>query len=127
MRLVLHTSGLERTEELEALVERRLRYALDRYWPQLPSVHVSLSDLNGPRGGKDISCVVRTRLPGRGALVVRQTAADALEAVGNATRRAAHALGRRLRKRGERRRGRARGMRRRPRTRGVSAAAIGRR
>ena len=38
------------------LVERRIQYALNRFSSQVRTVQVTLSDVNGPKGGSDSLC-----------------------------------------------------------------------
>jgi len=55
---------------------------------------VSITDLNGPRGGRDKHCTVRVRARGVGIIVVRETTHDVYRSVDRGLRRAALVLAR---------------------------------
>jgi putative sigma-54 modulation protein len=96
MRLDIHHQGVEWSEEVRRHVERRLRFALERFEPRLMRAAVHVSDENGPRGGIDKRCRVLLRLRRHGELIVEVDDADLLAAVDRAADRAAHALVREL-------------------------------
>ena len=106
MRIETLTHGVELTPALEEHIDRRLRFALTRFGGQLRQVHLTLADVNGPRGGKDIHCKIRVDLDGRSDLVVREVQADPFAAVARAAERTSHALSRGMDRIHDRRRGR---------------------
>ena len=69
-------------------LERRARAALGPVATRVSSVGLALSDLNGPRGGADLRCVVTVDLLPSGSLRAEATHADLLSAVGRALARA---------------------------------------
>jgi len=69
-------------------LERRARAALGPVATRVSSVGLALSDLNGPRGGADLRCVVTVDLLPNGSLRAEATHADLLSAVGRALARA---------------------------------------
>lgn len=84
------------TEDLLALVERRVRYGLTRFAASVRDVHVTLDDLNGPRGGLDKVCRMRVRAGRRRLCIVEQRASSIEAAVSSAAARAARAVAREL-------------------------------
>ncbi len=94
----IHVRSLEvpLTDELLALVERRVRYGLTRFAASVHDVHVTLDDLNGPRGGVDKVCRLRVRTGRRKPCVVEQRATSIEAAVSSAAARAARAVAREL-------------------------------
>lgn len=106
MRLELRAEGLPLTEALREFVERKLRSALGRFGHRLRGVRVRLTDVNGPRGGADIHCVIHARLSPGGTLTIEEKRSDAFAAVAHASARAGRGLARRLERLQSRRRGR---------------------
>ena len=74
--------GVPRESETAKVVERRIEFALDRHAGAVRGVVATLSDENGPKGGKDKRCVLHVRLRTGGApVVVRALAESSVEAV----------------------------------------------
>ena len=94
MNIELRTRGFSLTPALKAFAERRLEFALDRASDRVARVRVTLSDVNGPRGGEDKRCRIEVRLRGGGSVRACATEADAYAAVGDAAHRAARSLSR---------------------------------
>lgn len=70
-----------------------------KLWPYTPSIHharLRLSDINGPRGGKDKECQICLDMGRNGAVVVTHHGFDWDEAVTGAVLSARVAVGRRL-------------------------------
>lgn len=80
------------------LARRRLEFALGRFAGRVRSLRVRLTDLNGPRGGRDKTCVVSVRLDRpRLVIVIEDTDADERVAISRAAERAARAVARAVR------------------------------
>lgn len=73
MQFYIRSSGIELTDALRSHAERRLRFALDRARDAIRTVRMTLSDVNGPRGGRDKRCIVRVCLPRHREVVVEDT------------------------------------------------------
>lgn len=69
-------------------LERRVRAALGPVAHRASSVTLGVSDINGPRGGADLRCVVSVDLAPRGSVRAEATDSDLLSAVGRALARA---------------------------------------
>lgn len=78
------------------VIERRIQYALNRFSTQVRTVQVTLSDVNGPKGGQDILCRFKVLLRKRGEVLVGDTDVSIESAVANVADRAARSLGRLL-------------------------------
>lgn len=78
------------------LAERRLRFALTRFEPQVARVLLVLRDVNGPRGGIDKACRLDVHLRDGNPLSISDADANALAAVSRVADRAGRAVGRRL-------------------------------
>jgi putative sigma-54 modulation protein len=102
MLLSVHGKGIALTPALRALVERRVRFALDRQDHRIRSVRVRLEDLNGPRGGVDKRCMIQVRGDRGWMLLAEHTAADLRAAVAGAADRLEQAMSRALERRRDR-------------------------
>ena len=96
MNIAIQSTGLVLTESLSAYVHRRLKTSLG--WALTRRLSVWLSDINGPRGGRDKRCTIRASLPGTPLVVVEHREADLYVAIDRAADRAARALTRRLKR-----------------------------
>lgn len=75
---------------LKEYIERRLNAALARARHRVGRIVVRLSDLNGPRGGRDKVCQVSIAMPGQPEVIVRKVQEDMYFAIDSAVSRAAH-------------------------------------
>ena len=96
MQMNIQSRDFALTEALRSYVERRLRFTLTRYEPALRRLQVHLSDVNGPRGGRDKCCRVRVALVAQPDVAVEDTENDMYHAVDRAVERAGRAVSRRL-------------------------------
>lgn len=80
-------------------LEKRTRAALGPMATRVSSVGLALSDINGPRGGADLRCVVTVDLVPTGSLRAEATHADLLSAVGRALARARREIAKATRER----------------------------
>jgi putative sigma-54 modulation protein len=79
-------------EEIEAIV----RTALGRHERRIARAAVRVADLNGPRGGRDLSCLIDVSMRPRGRLYIEETDVDLRGAVGQAAEAASVAVTRSL-------------------------------
>lgn len=108
MMIATNTHGFQLTDALREHVERRLRFAFDRGGQRIRRILVRLSDVNGPRGGKDKRCQLKLSLEQSPEVIIEETQSDLYAAVDRAARRAAVSVARRFsRKRAHRRDGSA--------------------
>lgn len=77
-------------------VERCLHYAFGRFSPQIRTIEVSLTDVNGPKGGDDLQCRMKVVLLRKGDLLVEGKGASVEAVVSETADRAALAVSRRL-------------------------------
>ncbi|WP_219909735.1 HPF/RaiA family ribosome-associated protein [Pseudoduganella armeniaca] len=98
MQIVIQSNGLELTDSLRAYVKRRLQFALG--WALTRRLVVWLSDINGPRGGRDKRCKIQVSLAnGRKSVLIEDTEEDLYAAIDRAAARADHAVARQLARR----------------------------
>ena len=63
MRFIIRTRGILPPDAAH-VAQQRLRFALGRFADRVRSLTVRLSDINGPRGGRDKRCTIAVRLAG---------------------------------------------------------------
>ena len=80
------------TSALRAYTEQRLATALGWARHHMRRLAVSLSDINGPRGGVDKRCKIQVQLGGGREVIIEDTEADLYAAIDRAADRADRAL-----------------------------------
>lgn len=95
MKIDIRTQGIELTEGLREHIERCLHFGLDWAQHDVRRVVVSLSDINGPRGGNDKHCRLHIPLSRMRDVVIREIAGDPRIGIARAVDRAARNLERR--------------------------------
>ncbi len=96
MRIVIQANGFVLTEALRMYTEQRMANALGWAGDRMRKLAVSLSDINGPRGGIDKRCKVQVQLGGGQEVVIEDTEADLYMAIDRAADRADRAVVRRV-------------------------------
>ena len=96
--------------DLLDLSQRRTRFVLRRLAWLVPQATVTMSDVNGPRGGIDKQCQVELKTDVAGTVVVSSVARDWRSALDKALARAARFVLRLLRRDAESRRVRQRAI-----------------
>jgi ribosomal subunit interface protein len=94
MNIAIQSNGLVLTESLRAYVYRRLQTSLG--WALTRRLAVWLSDINGPRGGRDKRCKIQISLDNGKTVVIEDTEEDMYAAIDRAADRADRALARQL-------------------------------
>jgi ribosome-associated translation inhibitor RaiA len=72
-------------------VRKKLSKSLSKA-PSLTEVVVTVSDINGPRGGEDKQCQLQFAVAGKGRFVIKDIKADMYHAIDSAVHRAEHAM-----------------------------------
>lgn len=89
--------GTHIPHEAATLLRRRLEFALGRFRPRLREVSARVSDVNGPRGGIDKSCVITMHLyRAAPSIVIEDVDSDPMVAIDRAADRAGRTLARAL-------------------------------
>ena len=97
MRLTIRTYGVI-SPDAAHVAQQRLLFALSRFASRVRSLTVRLSDVNGPRGGRDKRCAVAVQLAGSKRLIVVEDLEVELQAaIARAADRAARAVARTVR------------------------------
>ena len=84
------------TDAQSETLERRVQFALGRFASEVRTVQLTLTDVNGPKGGSDVLCRVKIDLKGSGDVKVSGTDVSAEVVVAGVVDRAARSLSRML-------------------------------
>ena len=98
MQFEIRGRDISISRELHEYIERRLRFALDRFATRIRQVRVTLGDLNGPRGGIDKCCKLAVSLDHSSTFVVESHASTAYSAIDCVADKATAHIGRRLKR-----------------------------
>lgn len=96
MNIAIQSNGLVLTDSLRDYVHRRLQTALG--WALTRRLAVWLSDINGPRGGRDKRCKIQISLDHGKTIIIEDTEEDMYAAIDLAAERADRALVRQMAK-----------------------------
>ena len=96
MKIAIRCSGFSLTSAIAGRVRKRLDFLLGRGFRRLRRVDVTLSDLNGPRGGVDKRCQIKISLDGLRPVVIEDVQSDLYTAIDRAAGRASRTVVRRM-------------------------------
>ena len=96
MKIGIQCRGFSLTSALAGRVRKRLDFLLGRRFNRLRRVDVTLSDLNGPRGGVDKRCLVKVSIDGLRPVVIEDIQSDLYMAIDRAAGRASGTVLRRM-------------------------------
>lgn len=96
MQLTIRSHGFPMTDSLRDYTERRLRFALSNATGNVNAVTVVLSDINGPRGGRDKCCRVRISAKDRQVMVIDDVEDNLYLAIDRAVDRSGRTVARKL-------------------------------
>ena len=71
----IRVDGVRITDDDREFIRRKLNDRFGRYGKSIERVSVRLRDVNGPKGGVDVSCTVKVVLGGQPSIVVENQAA----------------------------------------------------
>jgi ribosomal subunit interface protein len=98
MQLEIRGREISISQVLRDHIERRLRFALDRFANRVRQVRVKVGDLNGPRGGIDKCCKLAISLDRPSTIVLESHASNVYAAIDCVADKAATCIGRRLKR-----------------------------
>jgi ribosome hibernation promoting factor len=96
MQIDIQARNFSLTNALREYIQRRLGFALSTRDEYIQRVMVRLSDINGPRGGRDKCCHIQIVLPQLADVVIEDTELDMYVAIDRASDRAGRTVGRKL-------------------------------
>jgi putative sigma-54 modulation protein len=86
---------------LRRRIEKRLRFATDRFTRQIREIRVHLGDTNRSKGGTDKLCTVSAKFHDGDQIRVAQTSGSVMAALSGAARRLHQSLAQRIERRSE--------------------------
>jgi putative sigma-54 modulation protein len=104
MQVDIQALNFALTDALRHHIERRLAFALSARDEHIHRVTVRLTDINGPKGGRDMCCHIQVALKGLPDVVVKDTEADLHAAIDRAAERASRTVIRQLERKVDRER-----------------------
>ncbi|MCB1627377.1 MAG: HPF/RaiA family ribosome-associated protein [Xanthomonadales bacterium] len=104
MRIQLLSRVSVEDHDHDSLVQRQVRFLLDRFNRRLHALRIRLVDENGPKGGVDQRALVTAELVDGGQLHSEARSTEVMSALDHALRRLARQLAERSRKRARPRR-----------------------
>ena len=96
MKIKIQARDIALTSDLKAYVKRSIKYALGSRYDSIKHIIVTLSDINGPKGGEDKRCKVLIKLDGTKDIVIDDKQTHLHSAIDVATERASLAVTRRI-------------------------------
>ena len=96
MQIDIQALNFSLTDALRERVRRRMGFALGGKDENIQRVVVRLSDINGPKGGKDMCCQIRIVLEHMSDVVIKDVETDLYVAIDRAFDRAGRAVARQL-------------------------------
>jgi putative sigma-54 modulation protein len=96
MDIEIHGRHIELSETLKAHVERKLQFSLNRFEQHISKIHINLSDINGPKGGRDKQCTVQVHFAKMNEIVIKDTQASLSLAIDRTLQRAARSVARKV-------------------------------
>lgn len=99
MKLTIRTRHIVITSDTTAEIHRRLVQAFRRILPTIRAVDISITDINGPKGGADKQCRIRIRGRSIPTVVVEHVGMDTLATVSIAAERAEQVVLRKMARR----------------------------
>lgn len=96
MQIEIQARNFPLTHALSHHVKRRLNFALSTRYEQIQRIQVRLSDINGPRGGKDKCCHIQVALPQLADVIIEDTESNLYVAIDRAAERTSRTVARRL-------------------------------
>jgi putative sigma-54 modulation protein len=107
MQIQICSREVNISQGLQAYIERRIHFALERFAQRIRKIRVQLRDLNGPRGGEDKSCQLTIALAPAATLVIEGRSASAHAAIDSVVEKAANSIVRRIKRKERSRRTRS--------------------
>lgn len=94
MKVNVRFKGFPSSDSLAEHVTRKVHQHLSRFGNRLTAVEARLSDVNGPRGGRDKRCLLSAQVERSGTVHIEELNQDFYTAVDLALGRLAQAVGR---------------------------------
>lgn len=98
MKLNIHARKVQLSESARKYIEQRASFAFSRTRHVINSLSVTVTDINGPRGGKDKQCKIMIRADALPDIVVTEKQSSLGASINRALSRASQNLQQRLKR-----------------------------
>jgi len=92
MKLTIRSRHVHLTPDVLEQIRRRITLSFERISSRIRAIDVTITDVNGPRGGPDKQCRLRVRGRSIAGIVVEQIGSDPVATIGAVTERAERAV-----------------------------------
>ncbi len=96
MLIKIHTQGFTLSNAINVYVDEKIRLALGLYRGKIQRADVYLTDVNGPKGGKDMQCKINIKADGQPAVFAEYTAENLYDSISGCSQRIKRAVKRRF-------------------------------
>ena len=96
MHIEIHGLPVALSQTIQAHIEQTLQFSLNRFEQHISKVYISLSDVNGLRGGLDQQCTLQVVLTDTSDVVIKDTQTTLSLAVDRAIQRAGRSVARKV-------------------------------
>ncbi len=81
MNIKIQSRGFKLSEALYEHTHSKLYLTLGRYAERIRNIEVVLTDINGPKGGEDMRCIIKLRLNRFKSVALQETSSDMYDAI----------------------------------------------
>lgn len=88
MNIDLQARDFHLTSSIESQIRQKLKVVLNRFGHKIRNLRVVLSDVNGPKGGKDKRCAIKIEMHNLKTIVVDEVTSNMHESISRCSQRA---------------------------------------
>ncbi len=88
MNIEIQGINLSIDETVNQFIQRKVMFGLNKYEDAIRRIIIRLTDINGPKGGKDKCCHIQIVIPKVNDLIIEDTEVDIYKAINRAVERA---------------------------------------
>jgi putative sigma-54 modulation protein len=92
MNINLQARDFYLTDSLESQIRQKMKIILNRFDHKIRMTRVVLSDINGPKGGKDKRCTIKIEVHNFKTIVVDEVTENMYESISRCSQRAKRAI-----------------------------------
>ncbi|MBN7820060.1 hypothetical protein [Bowmanella yangjiangensis] len=96
MQLIINASNLNLNKRLRRTLSNRIAKGLSKLSGKIRRIQVSITDVNGPKGGNDKQCQLKVDMHGMPSILVVERRASITQAIAQAVLRTSMVLKRKL-------------------------------
>jgi len=96
MQINIQARHLKQAKKIKAYVKRRLGFSLSNRSDNIQAIHVTLSDINGPKGGVDKCCQIHLKVASIPDIIISKVGADIFSVIDKVSDRVLRSLNNKL-------------------------------